>query len=421
MLPTTSPVENRDAKKSPGGDAREAAAESSSSDVATKRRIWALMGILSVCFIGVAFWVAQLSGSESDPSPGGKAAAPKPVTVTTVQKGDLPLVVEYRGELDADIAELAAQGNGRLVEVRVNLGDSFKEGDVLAKVDATETRRLLSEAYAQSESALAAKERNAAQLETAKVEAARGQRMLAEQVTSEQEVIALKSQVSILKADTAAVEAQRQAALARVALYREQLAQAELKAPFDGAVAQRYLDPGATVAPGTAVLRLVKSGPLEVNFRASELHVNRLKNGTKLSVSTLSTGERRLEGTLTRVSAEVNRTDRSVAAEGTLSAEHPELRAGMYANVSVSLGTLEQAILVPEEALTSKLTAGGTTERGLYRIQGDKAHYQPVTVLGEHHGLVAIKGVDLGQQVAISGQDLLSDGAPVQIKDKPAP
>ncbi len=381
-----------------------------------QRKVWMIMGILSLSFVGVAVWVSSKGQSPAEAANTAKPVSAKTVTIATVQMGSLPLVAEYRGELDADVAELAAQGSGRLVDVLVNLGDRFEKGELLAKVDAAETRRLLSEAYAQAESALAAQQRNAAQLETARGEAARGERMLAERITSDQEVVALKSQVSILQAETAAADAQRSAALARVALYREQLAQADLKAPFAGAVAHRYLDPGATVAPGTPVLRLVKSGPLEVNFRASELYVNRLKTGTRLSVSTLSTGKETFSGTLSRVSAEVNRTDRSVSVEGTLDEEHSGLRPGMYATVNVSLGTLEEVLLIPQVALTSKLTPEGTTERGVYSVSAKTAHYHPVIVLAQHKGLAAVEGLQLGQQVVKGGQDLLSDGAPVRIE-----
>ncbi len=379
------------------------------------------MGILSLAFVGVATWVFNKGQPPAETTNNAKSVSAKTVTIAPVKVGSLRLVAEYRGELDADVAELAAQGNGRLVDVLVNLGDSFKKGELLAKVDAAETRRLLSEAYAQAESALAAQQRNAAQLETARGEAARGERMLAERITSDQEVVALKSQVSVLEAETAAADAQRSAALARVALYREQLAQAGLKAPFAGAVAHRYLDPGATVAPGTPVLRLVKSGPLEVNFRASELYVNRLKTGIRLSVSTLSTGKEVFDGTLSRVSAEVNRTDRSVSVEGTLDKEHSGLRPGMYATVNVSLGTLEDVLLIPEVALTSKLTPEGITERGVYSVTDDVAHYHPVTVLGHHEGQAAVEGLQPGQQVVKGGQDLLSDGAPVQVEGKQNP
>lgn len=377
------------------------------------------MGVLSLISVVVAWGVQGASETGESKSPkGSKSSEPKAVLFTLVKEGTLPLVAEYRGELDSDVAELASQGSGRLLEVVVNLGDHFKQGEVLARVDGSETRRLLSEALAQSQSARAAQERNAALLATARGEAKRGEAMVAERVASEQELVALQSQVKVLEAETRAADAAYAAAAARVALFQEQLARAALKAPFDGAVAHRYLDPGATVAPGTEVLRLIKSGPLEVKFRASELHVTRLKPGTKLSVFTLATGQRAFEGTLSRLSAEVSRTDRSVAAEGVLLREHSELRPGMYASVKVSLGLLESAQIVPDAALVSRLNSEGETERGVYVVEGKKASYRMVEILGAHQGQVALSGVKAGEKAVVEGQDLLSDGVSVQALEK---
>ena len=200
-----------------------------------------------------------------------------------------------------------------------------------------------------------------------------------------------------------------------MALYREQIAQSELRAPFDGAVARRHLDPGATVQPGTSVLRLVEDGPLDVRFQASELHLSRLTPKTRLSVKTLATGDRVFGGRLMRISAEVNRTDRSIEAEGVLDERHEQLRPGMYVTVQVSLGTLEDKVILPEATLVSRLADDGSSEQAVYVVEDGLAHYVPVEVLGRDEKRVAVSGVEAGAAVVVRGQDLLSDGARVQV------
>lgn len=383
--------------------------------------MWLFVGLISCVALAAAAWVTWGSESATEEGEKTREKPPRPVELADAKSGSIPLMAEYRGELDTDIAELAAQGSGRLLAVNVNLGDTFEKGDVLAKVDAAETRRMFGEASAQAESAVAAKQRAAAQLETAKEEAERGTKLLQENLISQQQLSALRSQVKVLEAEVSAAEAQRSAALARVELYREQLGQAELKAPFSGAVGRRYLDPGATVGPGTPVLRLVKGGPLDVRFRASEIHLSRLTPGTRVEVTTLGTGKRSYEGRLERISAEVSRTDRSVEAEGILLAEHPELRPGMYATVTVSLGKLQDATIVPSAALLSRIVDDGSSERGLYVAEGKQAKYRKVDVIGEHEGQAAVVGIDAGQKVVVQGQDLLSDGARIQVGQEKRP
>lgn len=397
----------------PAGDLQDVSEPSPERPNAGKK-VWLWATMLSVVALGSAYWV-RAGDDEMAASGDKKARAPRAVETALVTRGDLPLVAEYRGELDTEVAELASQGSGRLVDVKVNLGDVFKKGDVLATIDASETRRLLSEAQAQVQSASAEKQRATAEFENARAEAERGERLLQEQVISPQELSALKSRVNVFEAQVGAADAGRAAASSRVQLYQEQLRQAELRAPFDGAVAKRYLDVGATVAPGSQVLRLVKGGPLEVRFRASEMHVSRLKTGTPLQITTLGTGERVFAGELLRVSAEVSRTDRSVEVEGQLKEIYAELRPGMYATVRASLGTLEGATLLPSQAMLSKILPDGSSERGVFVTDGENADYKTLEVLGEYEGKAAVRGVEPGVRVVVQGQDLLKDGAAVRL------
>ncbi|NJN40187.1 MAG: transposase [Gammaproteobacteria bacterium] len=64
----------------------------------------------------------------------------------------------------------------------------------------------------------------------------------------------------------------------------------------------------------------------------------------------------------------------------------------MYATVRVSLGVIEDAVVVPLDALTSQIDDKGVGKRGVYVIKGDRAHYTPVTVLGEHEAQAAVDG-----------------------------
>jgi RND family efflux transporter MFP subunit len=341
--------------------------------------------------------------------------------VVAAERASVPIEREYRGELVANAAELAAQGSGRLLEVRVDLGDRFEEGDVLAIVDASETRRQLSEARAQVKAASASKVRSQAELDAAQTELKRAERLLAEQLISEQEVSSLRSQVAILSADVASVDAQREATRARVALLGEQLARAKLTAPFAGAVAERYLDPGAMVQPGTQVLRLVQGGPVKVRFRASEQHLGKLSVGVPLSVSTLATGERRFAGTVERISAEVSRSDRTVAVEGLVTDSSSELRAGMYATVNVQLGVLEGATLVPAQAMLERVDKQRTTTEVIWVVENEIAHERPATVLGRHQDRVAIADLPPGTPVVVFGQQMLNDGDRVQTVERNKP
>ena len=193
-------------------DDRHAAAGVSTSGAAEGRRVWWVVGFICCFALASAIWVKAQKQPEVASETSKKKPSDVSVRLVQAQTGALPLHVEYRGELDTDVAELAAQGTGRLLSVGVDLGDSFKKGDLLAKVDAREALRLLAEAQAQTEAAAASKARAMAQQEAAREEAQRGRRLLEEKLISEQQLTALRAQVSVLEAEVDAAEAERAAA-----------------------------------------------------------------------------------------------------------------------------------------------------------------------------------------------------------------
>ena len=73
---------------------------------------------------------------------------------------------------------------------------------------------------------------------------------------------------------------------ARVAQARDRLAKAELRAPANGTVARRYVDPGALTGPGQPVVRLIGDGSLIVRFAAPPEQARSLRAATRLSIST---------------------------------------------------------------------------------------------------------------------------------------
>ena len=107
----------------------------------------------------------------------------------------------------------------------------IKLGQVLARVDAAQTQRQISEAEAQVKSAEAAKRRAGASLAGARIELDRGKRLLSEKLMSQQEYDALESRIGVLNAEVDAADAQGGQARARVSLYQQQAKETKLLAP----------------------------------------------------------------------------------------------------------------------------------------------------------------------------------------------
>jgi RND family efflux transporter MFP subunit len=387
-----------------------------------RRATWWIVAAISLS----ALVLASLTGlgaikRETGRGSGAGKATTVPVRVAQARQRSMTLTAEYRGELVADAAELAAEVTGRLLEVRVNIGDRFKKGQLLARVDSSQTQRQVAEAQAQTRAAEAERQRVAAELDAARVELNRGLEMFEQQLISTQELDAYKSKVAVLEAQLEASEAQRAQARARIATLGEILADASLHAPFDGAVAERHLDPGSLVQPGKTILRLVQTGPLRIRFRVPERDLGELKPTLPFQLTTQATGTRHFAGKIQRISAEVAREDRSVAVEGVLDEETELLRPGMYAVVWLTLNELAHAVVVPSRALLERPGAQGKIQRGLFVVEAGTAHFRPVTVRGTAGNLSAVAPLQPGKNVVTLGHENLRDGAAVQIVRDDAP
>ncbi|HZO12217.1 MAG TPA: efflux RND transporter periplasmic adaptor subunit, partial [Polyangiaceae bacterium] len=330
---------------------------------------------------------------------------------------DLTLRASFRGELDADVAELAAQATGYLRDLKVAIGDPVKKDDVLGQVEPTQAERDIAEAQAEVLGAMAAKKKNAAQLTAAEKELERGKGQLESGLISEKDHTQLKANYEVLQAESDATAAQVVQAQARVSSLRQRLSDTRLIAPFDGAVAERYVDPGTVVQPGKAILRLVKTGPLRVRFRVPERDVSRIRTGMRFSVVTQATGSERFSGEVVRIGAEISRLDRNVAVEGLLQKETPKLRPGMYADVTIKLGQLESAVVVPSVAIVEQHKPDGSKQSGLFVVRDDKAVWTAVNVRGATGDKSAVDVIQPGDAIVILGQNSLRDGAVVRVNE----
>jgi len=170
--------------------------------------------------------------------------------------------------VEVDVSTLLA---GRLLEVRVDEGDTVTAGQVLARVDtaALEAQlRLVEAQLAQSrkvrQTALAGVAQRESDLDLAGSELARARKLTAQSFVSEEQLDRARAQVRSARAALEAVQAQveqadaaTQAAEAGVERVKVDLREGELKAPRDGRVLYRLAEPGEVLAAGQKVLTLV--------------------------------------------------------------------------------------------------------------------------------------------------------------------
>jgi RND family efflux transporter MFP subunit len=327
-----------------------------------------------------------------------KAAAPTPaLTVTTVRPATarLPLRLSANGNVAAwQEAVIGSESNGlRLREVRVNVGDVVRKGQVLAVFDADPVNADL----AQARAALQEAEANAA---AAQSDAQRARALQSSGAMSEQEV-------------TRYITAERTAA-ARVASARATLSQQQLRlkytqvvAPDSGIVSTRSATVGAVAGVGTELFRMIRQGRLEWRAEVTAAELPRMKPGLKAQVKAASGAT--VTGTVRTVAPTVDPQSRVALVYVDLPpslAPGAPLKAGMFAGGQFELGE-SSALTVPQQAIAVR---DGFAY--VFRLNPDSRVSQLKVTTGRRIGerVEVVAGLPADALVVVSGAGFLNDG-----------
>lgn len=325
-----------------------------------------------------------------------------PVRIRTVPvnpaklEGGPPLV----GRLEPyERATLAVRLAGVLLDVRVDVGDRVKAGQVLAVL---QVPGLSAQVDAASASSVAARHEAELRGDSAQRTAAiAGSNRAA---ISEQEVLAAKAHQATADARAAAAtaEARRLRALAN---------DTRLVAPFDGVVVARKRDRGASVNAGDGVLEVARVDRLRLRVEVPEAHAQSVAVGAPVSITLPTLGGRTFEANVTRFAPALDSRTRMLPVEIDVDNSSSALLAGVRAEARFGQGARDGVLAVPSEAV---LAEDGASV--VYVIADDVAHRRPVHV-GYDNGVLAeiLDGVKAGELVALGGRGLLREGTPVEV------
>lgn len=374
----------------------EATEAAGSASAPPARRVrYVLFGGVALLLVlgGLLLWRAQ-----SHVNRVALAGAPKPVSVIKASGVDFRPFRIYVGTLEPwESARVGPQLVSAFVStVLVRPGAVVKKGDVLATLDcrnATAATR----AVAMQASALDARQKALAD------QSARTQGLLDGGFVSANEA----EQVG---AQSAAEAAQLQAGMAQLARSSLEMNDCVLRAPFDGEVSAREIDPGAFVRPGTALLSVVDRSIVRVTADAPEVDFAVVEPGAKVKMHLLATNQD-VQGVVARRSPAADTGTRTIHFEIDVADPTRALPVGTTAELTLDVGAPQPASAVPL-ATAAVRTAKAT----LFTVEGDTAHVRTVALLGERDGLLYLdRSLKPGTEVVLEGRALLQDGDRVSV------
>jgi RND family efflux transporter MFP subunit len=327
------------------------------------------------------------------------ASAPRGVTVVEARPAKYRALRRYVGTIQPWVeANVGPQLISAYVDtVLVRPGDLVKHGQVIATLDC----------------------RNASA-------SSRAVSMQARAIQAEQEAIAHEAaRVAELKeggfaspneierhaADSASKAAQLMETEARMQRATLEVNDCVLRAPFEGEIAARFVDPGAFVHPGTPVATVIDRRTVRVVGEVPEADFEVVAPSTPVQVQALAT-RRELRATIARRSPAADAATRTVHLEVDIPDPDRALPVGTTAELIVDVGQPAAATEVP---LTAAAQRGNKAT--VYVVDGGLAHKSVHAVLGEREGNLYLEtSLRPGSHVVTEGRGLLKDGDRVEAK-----
>lgn len=334
---------------------------------------------------GLVLVLVWIQGGFRSKAPGGHTSVEKkkvaPLRTIKVETSRSTGRVTVSGTVvSRETARIASRGQGYVIEINADAGDPVKKGQILLRIDNKEVAEREAQAIAALESAKAdlVKARNDFQRFKA---------------LYEKESIA-KREFDDATARYEMAKAAEQRAGAAVKEARTILSHGVVRAPFDGLVGERDVNPGDLVTPGRLLFTVFKPGTAELVAAVGEQYATHLKEGTPVTV-TIPSIELEEKSTISEVVPQRDTRTRTITVKAPLS-EAAGLGPGLYGTMSFGTKTSEM-IVAPGKAIrvVGQLETVRILEEGAVRVR----HVKTGRVIGEN--VEVLSGLSPGEKLIV--------------------
>lgn len=325
-------------------------------DEPPKRRFWKR----PVVWIAALALIGAVAGGLAWQSSQRAAAAPSYVT-EPVARATLNVTVSADGTLQPTRSvNVGSELSGTVARVLADVNDRVKKGQVLVELDTAKLR----DQIARSRAALAAAQAGVTQAVATSQEAQGNMKRLEEvarlsggKVPSQAELETGRATLDRARADESSARANVASAQAQLSTDETNLAKASIRAPIDGVVLTRSVDPGNAVAASLQAVTLFTIAEdltkLQLEVNVDETDVGLVANGQKASFTVGAYLNRRYPASVVRVAYGSTKTDNVVTYTTRLDVDNQDmtLRPGMTATATIQTSERQPSLLVPNTAL----------------------------------------------------------------------
>lgn len=342
--------------------------------------------LLSAAVLAAIFGPRFLGGDAKS-----KAAAPAPepaasriyrVTTHTVRPERLAERLSTSGTVfPSEQVDLVSEMSGKVRAIRFDEGTWVEKGQVLLEIDDTEL--------------LAQRQRTTYRIELAELREGRQKTLLDQGVISQQDYDTTVTELNVLRADFAVLEAQ--------------LKKAVVRAPFSGVVGLRQVSEGTYLSPQTIIATLQQLDPVKLDFTVPERYATKVRVGESVTFRVKGV-ETDFVARVTAIEPGMDAQTRSLTVRAQAANPGRRLVPGAFADVDLVIREIEGAFTVPSIAVIPEL--GGAK---VFVIENGAAQPRSVeTGVRTEDRVQIVAGLSDGDRVITSAIQDLKPGLPVE-------
>jgi RND family efflux transporter MFP subunit len=379
---------------------------------------WLPALVLLVVVAGLAAWFFGLR-----PAP---AAEVRTVAARAAQGREAATVLNASGYVTARRqATVSAKFTGRVTEVLIEEGMEVEEGQVLARLDDSNLQPALALAEAQLVSAQRGKQETEALLTEARLTFERSRQLVERGLASEAELDRARALARSLEAQLQRKQADVEVAARQVDIYRQQLEDSIIRAPFAGVVVAKNAQPGEMISPvsagggftRTGIGTIVDMASLEIEIDVNEAYINRVAPGQAVVATLDAYPDWKIPCHVIAIIPTADRQRATVEVRVGFDSLDPRILPDMGVKVAFQEADAGQGaaapelrgVLVPAEAIRR--------EQGrdyLLVVREDVVERRAVAAIERNGSALVRSGLAPGERVVIEGPADLADGAAVR-------
>jgi membrane fusion protein (multidrug efflux system) len=346
--------------------------------------------IYAVLALALAYFIyyritANKAVSESGKAGGGRGGSGASMVVNgiVVKAGAFENELEVTGSIEAnESVSLQSEISGLVTGIYFTEGSNVKKGTVLVKINDRDIQAQLQQVLT-------------------------GQKLSKSNENRAKQLLE-KGAISQEEYDTSLAELQSLNAQAQ--LVRAQLAKATIRAPFDGKIGLRNISIGEYLTPNKVIASLSAVNPVKISFSVPEKYSGQIKVNSEVDFNTDGLNQT-YKGKVYAIEPGINAQTRTLSIKALAANPKSELLPGSFAKIRLTLNTMEDALLVPNEAIIPVLKG-----KTVFITENGKAKQVPVeSGTRTADRIVITSGLKAGDTVLTTGAMALKNDVPVKV------